>query len=334
VLAVASPHAEIVATEGAVPIKKRQDAIAADALPCVFDDECIARLADIGKFPDSGDRQRLADGIRKAARIYALGMRKLDAIAVQREIEKLHQAATRREYERAAELRETLSPQALRKLKEREVTPGFVAAELKLPSAASAHDLGGEAVRKRRHVLRPAEEYTEYEAAGLKLPSAQELRDPAKREEACDIVRLFCSVGAELVKGRKRPTGRRSASTWQTVLYAPVPISRQRLKQMAGRKGRKPIKAMRRLGRRETELAFLMNLQLAWLGATGKKSSLAANADRLGPFARMVEQSLKLVGAGRVHVAELINDLNRRRNKLIKQLKNRRRNKLKRRPKI
>jgi hypothetical protein len=338
-----------------VPGKKRQHAITADDVPCVFNETCIARLADIAKLPEDGDRQRWGDGIREAARIYALAMRKPDATAVRHEIEKLHRAAEDREYDRVAALLEALSPQALRKLTEREVTPGFMAAELKSSSVMEHPD--DKIARKPRHVLRPVEEHVEYEPAGLKLPSAQELREPATRDVACEIVKLFCTAGVELVEGRMRPTGRRSASTWQTVLYAPVPMSDRRVEETIGyqldklneeaadeeivRKKRSQKRQVerrfivatgeppaKRPPKREAERRFVVHLQLAWLEASDKPPPLTANPQRLGPFARMVRECLKLAGAGYDEadkhpksadfaVADLINEVNKRRRTML-----------------
>jgi hypothetical protein len=142
-------------------------------------------------------------------------------------------------------------------------------------------------------VLRPIEEYTEVETVELKLPSVQDLRDTERREAACDVVRLLCTAGVELVEGRMRQTGRRSASTWQTVLYAPRP------------KPRPP--------KREAERQYVANLAITWLEATDKKPALTARRGILGPFARLVCDCLMLVGASKVDAVNLITELEDRR---------------------
>ena len=53
-----------------------------------------------------------------------------------------------------------------------------------------------------------------------------------------------------------------------------------------------------------------MWLRIAWLEATGKEASLTADPRRPGPFARMVQECLKLVGAGHADAVALVNKLN------------------------
>jgi hypothetical protein len=145
---------------GTMASKKTQRAISAHDVPRVFDDVCIDRLAQIAEVPQLAPeaRDRLALAIREAARIYAEDARKPNINAVHDEIERLHQAASRREYEQVALLIDALSPDVRQRFETREATPGF-------------------------------------ENAGLKFPSAEALRDPERCYVACDVVRQFCSVG-------------------------------------------------------------------------------------------------------------------------------------------
>jgi hypothetical protein len=174
-----------------VASKKTKRAITAAEVPRVFDDDCIDRLAEIARLPKGADRQRFADGIREATRIYAEDARKPSINTVHDEIERLHQAAARvvlqlhkpsaDDYERVADLIEVLevrSPEVHCKLKAREATPGFERAK----------------------------------PGGLKFPSPEDLRDPDQRHEACDVVRRFCSMG---IGPRRKP-----------LLYAPERIAR------------------------------------------------------------------------------------------------------------
>jgi hypothetical protein len=236
-----------------VASKKTQRAIAAQDVPRVFDDVCIDRLAQIAEIPQLAPdaRDRLGLAIREAARIYAEGARKPNVNAVHDEIARLHQAASRRECERLAQLIEALSPEVRERFKTREANFGF-------------------------------------KNAGLKFPSADALRDPALRDEACDFVRRFCSAGGAKIEGRKRPSGKRSV-TWQPLLYASRPIKH-------------PPK-------REAERQFVMHLRLAWVEATGETASATVNPLRPGPFARFVGESLILVGAPHADAVGLINDL-------------------------
>jgi hypothetical protein len=89
-----------------------------------------------------------------------------------------------------------------------------------------------------------------------------------------------------------RLTGKRS-TTWQPKLFAPEPDQH-------------PPK-------REAERQFVMHLQLAWLEAVGKPPTATVNPSRSDrPFANLVRECLKLVGANADAVA-LINELQRRR---------------------
>jgi hypothetical protein len=127
---------------------------------------------------------------------------------------------------------------------------------------------------------------------GVQLPASEDLRDATRQGKACETILRLCQRGGEYGEGRRRPSGKRSR-TWRPLLVAPKP--------------------RRNFPKRQAEYDFIMSLQLAWLEATGKPPSLAANAKRLSPFARMVRKSLELVGAGHADAVGLINELNRRR---------------------
>jgi hypothetical protein len=130
---------------------------------------------------------------------------------------------------------------------------------------------------------------------GIRLPRAQALRAVAQREEACAKIATLCQYGGGYVEGRRRPSGRRSKQ-WRVLLHAPEPS--------------------RQFPKRDAERGFIMWLQVAWLEATGERPSVAANSARPGPFARMVQQCLKLVGANHADAVGLINELNKRRRKI------------------
>ncbi len=246
-----------------MPSKKRNHPVATDDVPRVFDDPCIDRLARVGELPASADRQRFADGVREAARIYARDARKPTWNEVSEEIERLHNAASRRQYDRVADLIEALSLEARRLLKARESTPGF-------------------------------------ENTGLKVPSSKALRDPVRREQACDVMRRFCSFGGRFIAGRLRRTGKRSI-TWKPLLHTPEPTKHP--------------------SRREAERQFIMYLQLAWLESTEKSPTATVNPSRSDrPFANLARECLRIVGAGHADAVGLINDLNARRRKLRKRM--------------
>src|SRR5262245_6601386 len=165
---------------------------------------------------------------------------------------------------------------------------GQVAALLeKLPSKAS------ELLNKRATRL------------SLELPTSDYLRDATTQQTASEAVLRLCQHGGQYIEGRRRPSGKRSL-TWRPLLVATKAHrnSPTRISLPAG--GRYP-----RGGRRDAERSFIIFLQMAWLEATGKRPSLAANPARPGPFVRMVRKCLKLVGAGHADAVGLINELNR-----------------------
>jgi hypothetical protein len=168
-----------------VAIKKRQGVIAADDVTHVFDDACMERLAVIGRLPETADRQRFADSVREAARIYARDARKPSEKTRRDEVESLHRAASRRDFKQVAELLGGLSPQTRRVLQAREATIGF-------------------------------------KKAKLKMPSSKTLLRWDRRERACDVVRKFCSMGGNYIECISR-SGKRSTK-FKPTLYVPEPI--------------------------------------------------------------------------------------------------------------
>jgi len=218
----------------------------------IFDEACIARLAQIGRLPAHADLRRFREGVREAARSYAGEARNPNANALHTQIAELHRAAERRRFEELATLLRDLSPRPRALLNGRGLRPSL----------------------------------------GMTLPEPERLLDGACREEACAVVARLCGFGARYVEGRMRPSRVRSR-TWRPLLYAPEP--------------------RRHFPRRQAERYFLTCLRLAWLEAVGEAPSRAANPDRLGPFACMAKECFRLMGAGHVDIAGLINDLNRRR---------------------
>jgi hypothetical protein len=130
------------------------------------------------------------------------------------------------------------------------------------------------------------------------LPPTAALRDPVLRKDACETIASLCRIGGGIIEGRMRPSGKRSKS-WQWTIYGPTPS--------------------RNLPKRQAERDFVVNLQLAWAESVGKKPPQAANINRLGPFALMVQACLRAVGAGSSEAAVVgrINELNRHRRHLL-----------------
>jgi hypothetical protein len=128
--------------------------------------------------------------------------------------------------------------------------------------------------------------------AATDLPPTGALRDHAQRKNACETIARLCRIGGERIEGRMRPSGKRS-KTWQWTIYGPEP-------------SRTPLK-------RQAERDFVMYLQLAWAESVGRKPPQAANINRLGPFALMVQACLRRAGAvgSKATVVGYINELNR-----------------------
>jgi len=131
---------------------------------------------------------------------------------------------------------------------------------------------------------------------GLALPPAEAINS-AEADKACTTVASLASIGGGYVEGRMSRTGRRSR-TWRPLLHAP-------------KSQRSPLK-------REAERYFIINLQLAWLEATGMPPSKAVNRDRPSSFAQMAAECFKLVGAAHADVFGLINKVNRLRREFEK----------------
>ena len=118
-------------------------------------------------------------------------------------------AAQRRQYDRAATLLTNLSPQARAYLQDR----------LKRPRGPRA--------------------------AGLRWPTIEELRDPRRREEACEMIEHLCrALGVEK---RKRLSRKRSDAAFRPLLNAPA--------------------LRRHVSKRQPERNFIMNFETTWLEA-------------------------------------------------------------------
>src|SRR6516225_151415 len=130
---------------------------------------------------------------------------------------------------------------------------------------------------------------TSFQWTSTTIPSPEMLRDHARREEACATVVKLCQYGGHWVQSRKRPSGKRSWS-WRPYIRAPKP--------------------QRHFPKREAERTFIMLIRIAWQEATSTEAPLTADPRRPGPFARMVKECLKLVGAAHADAVGLINELN------------------------
>jgi hypothetical protein len=254
--------------------RKTRRPIAEDEIPLVFDDACIGRLASIRKLPDSVDRQRLAKGVREAAQSYARNARKPSINKPHYEIKALYDAALRRQYSEVASLLACLSPQAHSYLSNRLRRPGPRAAGLRLPSPNELFDTATRQIYRGR-------------PGGLLLSSSV-----SRRDDACENIERLCRVGGNIIEGRTRPSGSRSRPVLRPLFPAPTP--------------------QRHLPKRQAELTFVGHLGAAWLLATGKPPARTADRRTPGPFARFVQECLQLVGAIDASAVKLINELGRR----------------------
>src|SRR5262245_25931593 len=85
-------------------------AIAVDKVPGKFDDKCIRELARIVRLPAGADIARFTASVHGAVRAYAKAIRVPSSNDMYREVETLHRAADREQYDELATLLDRLSP--------------------------------------------------------------------------------------------------------------------------------------------------------------------------------------------------------------------------------
>src|SRR5262245_5971647 len=178
------------------------EAIAPEAVPVVFNDECIQQLA--GYLPLGADIECFAERLRDAALEYARDARVPSANELHYEIEALHAAVEN-------ELTAVYGQADRRRRRQKPITLLY----RKLSSEA----LG--------MLLKRGD-----------LPPLIDLLDPERRANALETIRARCSYGAEWIEGRKRPNrpvGKRERSrTLRPLICAPEP-SRHFVKRYAER---------------------------------------------------------------------------------------------------
>jgi hypothetical protein len=119
----------------------------------------------------------------------------------------------------------------------------------------------------------------------LPLPRPEALRDEESRDKACETVVKLCQCG-----GARGPRG------WRRYLRAPKP--------------------QRHFPKRDAEREYVTLLTFAWTEATGEMPAPTADPGCPGPYARMVQECLDLVGAGHADAVELLNSLHEFRRKM------------------
>ncbi len=118
------------------------------------------------------------------------------------------------------------------------------------------------------------------------VPTGDDLLDASHGRVALILLYGLCHRGAEWKMGRKRPGGKRSAPTL-TPLLADTNV---------------------RVGRPRNDAEFMLCTQLGiiYYKATKKMPPRRADARKPGPFVRLVDGVLRLLGAPGVNAAELV----------------------------
>src|SRR5262245_5090548 len=212
--------------------------------------------------PEGTDLVRFARSMRGAVADYARRVHTLSPNEIHREVRALHRTAFRLDYDRVAILLD------------------------RLPSDVR-NWLDGNAMRSGWQSTR---------GMPARLPSADALRDIARRHEACVLVRQLCTTGGEIVEGRRRGNGRRSRSH-KHLLCAPQPS--------------------RHFAKRDAELGLIVSLQVSFAIATGRMPALTAHPDSPVPLARMVQKVWHLVCFLAIRLAFIIDLKNSRCNLTI-----------------
>jgi hypothetical protein len=124
--------------------------------------------------------------------------------------------------------------------------------------------------------------------------SANETDDPARQKQACERLAALCRIGARIVEGQRRPTGKLSKE-FQVLLYAPEPT--------------------RHFAKREAERRLLLRLRSAWEYGTGSPPTARTAqpgllAEEAAPFTKFVSDCFDAVGVTRANVVGLINRTN------------------------
>jgi hypothetical protein len=130
----------------------------------------------------------------------------------------------------------------------------------------------------------------------LPFPSWDEIRDRGTRKRAISRLRRILSCGRKFVKGRRRPGGKQSRTTSQSVLRVPK-SSRGRPVDLAARE-------------------LVQQLALTYTEATGRPPPRRVNLRSQGPFFRLVSRCFKEARITAGSVVKLINEREIQRKKL------------------
>jgi hypothetical protein len=235
--------------------------IAETEIDCVFNADVIAEWAkDIKTPPDAV--ARFEDNVRAAVRAYFAERSRTNWKAIAKQISELYRLTDRAE--RGGE-----------------------------PSAARLADCIGSIDQATRNWLERCA------LRQLSFPSSGEIMDHRTHKQAIRRLRNILSYGQERVRGRKRPSGKRSRSI-QPLLRIPQKVHRSKsINRKRGGRGRPRDSAAREL---------VQQLALAYLEATGKFPPRRVNLNSQGSFFRLVLECFKRIKIPAGNVADLINE--------------------------
>jgi hypothetical protein len=231
--------------------------IAETDIDCVFNEGVIAELAkDIKAAP--GAVTRFGDDVRCAARAYLAEHARTNWNAIDEQIRDLYCLADR-------------------------LDRGEAAAARLVDRIGSIDQATRDWLERCTHRL-------------LSFPSPNEIMDGRTRKHAVKRLLSMLSYGQYPVKGRKRPSGKRSRRTSKPLLRVPK-VSRGRPRDLAARE-------------------LIQQLALAYADATGRSPPRRVSLRSPGPFFRLVRQCFGLVKISAGGVVDLINEREIRRKKL------------------
>jgi hypothetical protein len=263
--------------------------IDATAVPQVFDEERIAKLARIAKLPSGSDLGRFGESVRSAVRNYVEKAAQQTPNSLAREIRNLHRLASTKNFGGLASAVEAMTPEAWTLLNERSST-------IEDHYRSRAADLVARGRLTPNELVLVENWWVEGHMYGWRIPSRADLRDPTKRGQAADALLALLEVGGERRRGRKRSKGRRSVA-WHPYLIGPSPSRAE--------------------PRREAERQFVMFLQFD-MARMGVNIPVTTDPRKRGPFANLVSECLVLMKATGSATApglavQVINDLQKER---------------------
>jgi hypothetical protein len=256
-------------------MRVKKDRPSARDVPHIFSNQCIEKLvAETGLPLDPGRLPGFATSIRTRALIYIRDKGTPSDADVAREVAELYWAADRHQHAKATKLVRNMSKR----------TRDFLKKRATMPSVA------------------------------LTIPKPSAFLDSARRQAACETLRRICSRG-----GAWDDNGR-----WVPLLLMPTrPITRNLVEEtkkentIRTHMGLAPIK-IARPPKRQAARDFIMWMQAMYLSAgrrpptSARKYEQTTNDRTLqpgGPFVRLMQRCLDLLGAEKADATGAINEL-------------------------